>query len=406
MNIFETTKREYMDKCAEREGMVKSLEDYRREGNTEAFDDMKIKIGNINADIDRLKFSMDEQQRKMDTYEPSAAEARDMAEERGSQLMRGEGITFTAQELRRGIRNIARVDNSITLASGSLALPTGAGSTIHDPIGNNVSALIDQVYVQDMTGMGSFLEPYVKTELDAKGGKVTTNAGKARTDSADPTFATAKIAPYELSVTAYVDRGISRLSPAAYFEKVYGMALRAMRRKTCECIISGDGQASPDMFGITNAKNTDGENIFASIASLPMDASILDELFFAYGGDTVLGMGARVILTKSQLKALGKLRNSNMERVFKIRPDAGNHNTGMIDDGGTLHPYTLVSGDGTKIMYGDPMNYELALFGGFTVRVDESIKGVERMFTILGDAMVGGNLIADKGMVVGTIAQG
>ena len=246
----------------------------------------------------------------------------------------------------------------------------------------------------------------VKTELDAKGGKVTTNAGKARTDSADPTFATAKIAPYELNVTAYVDRGIARLSPAAYFEKVYGMALRAMRRKTCECIISGDGQASPDMFGIANAKNTDGENIFASIASLPMDASILDELFFAYGGDTVLGMGARVILTKSQLKALGTLRNSNMERVFKIRPDAGNPNTGMIDDGGTMHPYTLVSGDGTKIMYGDPMNYELALFGGFTVRVDESIKGVERMFTILGDAMIGGNLIADKGMVVGTIAQG
>lgn len=406
MTMFENTKREYMDKCAEREAMVKSLEDYRRDGKTEAFDEMKVKIGNINKDIDALKFSMAEQERKMDTYQPSAAEARDEAEERGAQLMRGEGITFTAAELRRGIRNIARVDNSLTLATTTLVEPTGAGTNIRDPLGNNVSALIDQVYVQDLTGMASFHEPYVITEIDAKGDNVKTNAGKARTDSADATWGVAKIAPYELNVTSYVDRNISRLSPAAYFEKVYGMALRAMRRKTCEMIINGDGQSSPDMFGITNAKNVAGANIFASITSLPMDASALDELFFAYGSDTVLGLGARVILTKSQLKALGKLRNANFERVFKISPDAGNPNTGMIDDGGTKHPYTLVPGDGTKIIYGDPMNYELGLFGGFTVRVDESIKGVERMLTILGDAMVGGNLIADKGMVVATLAEG
>ena len=49
------------------------------------------------------------------------------------------------------------------------------------------------------------------------------------------------------------------------------------------------------------------------------------------------------------------------------------------------------------------MNYELGLFGNYTVRVDESIKGVERMLTILGDAMVGGNLIVDKGFVVATL---
>ena len=177
-----------------------------------------------------------------------------------------------------------------------------------------------------------------------------------------------------------------------------------MRRKTCELIINGDGQSSPDMFGISTAKNLAGSNIFASIASLTKDETMLDELFFAYGSDTVLGLGARLILTKGQLRELGKMRNANKERVFKIIPDAGNPNTGRIDDGGTVHLYTLVPGDGTKIFYGDPMNYELGLFGDFTVRVDESIKGVERMLTILGDAMVGGNLIVDKGMVVGTLA--
>ena len=56
------------------------------------------------------------------------------------------------------------------------------------------------------------------------------------------------------------------------------------------------------------------------------------------------------------------------------------------------------------MVYGDPMNYELGLFGDYTVRVDESVKAVERMLTILGDAMVGGNLIVDKGFVVATVA--
>ena len=55
------------------------------------------------------------------------------------------------------------------------------------------------------------------------------------------------------------------------------------------------------------------------------------------------------------------------------------------------------------MVYGDPMNYELGLFGDYTVRVDESVKAVERMLTILGDAMVGGNLIVDKGFVVATL---
>ena len=51
------------------------------------------------------------------------------------------------------------------------------------------------------------------------------------------------------------------------------------------------------------------------------------------------------------------------------------------------------------------MNYELGLFGGYTVRVDESVKAVERMVAILGDAMVGGNLIVDKGFVVATVPK-
>ena len=52
------------------------------------------------------------------------------------------------------------------------------------------------------------------------------------------------------------------------------------------------------------------------------------------------------------------------------------------------------------MVYGDPLNYELGLFGDYSIRVDESVKALERMVAILGDVFVGGNLVVDKGFVV------
>ena len=397
-------KRKYIDLCDQRTNLLELASNYLSADNKAEYDSTMEKVTNINEDIDRVKKLLDEQQRKMDAYEPTDAEKIDIAEERGSKLLNGEKITFTMQELRRGIRNIARVDNSITLATGSLALPTGVGSEIHDSLGSGVSAILDQVSVEDLTGMGALLEAYEISPIDAKSGKVTTNAGKARTDCADPVFGRATIAPFEMNVTTYVDRNISRLTRVAYYEHIYNKAMNALRKEAVRLIVNGDGQATPDMYGLLNAKNTDGQNIFASLDNLALDAEIFDKLFFAYGGDELMSYGARVLLTKSQLNRLSKLRNSNMERVFKLSYDSAS--TGMIDDGGSKHPFTLVPGDGTKLMYGDPRNYKLGLFGEFSIRVDESIKGVERMVTILGDAMVGGNVVVDKGIVVGTLAEG
>ena len=95
----------------------------------------------------------------------------------------------------------------------------------------------------------------------------------------------------------------------------------------------------------------------------------------------------------------------------------GNPNTGIIRDGGVVIPYTICSDltslSGAKagaapiqtMCYGSPANYLLGLFGDFTVRVDESYKAQERLLTILGDAMVGGNLVANKGFVVATLPK-
>lgn len=141
-------------------------------------------------------------------------------------------------------------------------------------------------------------------------------------------------------------------------------------------------------------------------------------LVFAYGGEEELGANAGLYLNKADLQAIGKLRGTNeKQRLFKIQNTPGNANTGTITDGGLFVPYTLASAltalSGSKagsaaiqtMLYGDPKNFELALFGGFTVRLDESYKAGERLNTILGDAMVGGNLVADKGFVVATLPK-
>lgn len=57
------------------------------------------------------------------------------------------------------------------------------------------------------------------------------------------------------------------------------------------------------------------------------------------------------------------------------------------------------------MIYGDPMNFELGLFGDYSIRIDESVKAVERMNAILGDVMVGGNLIVKDGFVVATLPK-
>lgn len=407
-------RRKLIDLKTQRTALLEGAEALLKAGKREEYRAEMEKVSNMNADIKDLQDLIQEQDRKFLDAAPDRGEERDKALERAEVLKKGGEVKFSARET---IRDVYQASKQITLATGTIVQPTGAGADIRDPLGNVVSSIVDEVYVQDLTGMSAFLEPYVISEVDAKGGKVATTAGTARTASTDPKFGVAKISPYELTVTTYVDRNISRLSPANYYEKIRSMAMRAMRRKLSDLIVNGDGQGSPDMFGIKNAKNMEGENIFAALEIAGgVTENLLTELFFAYGGDETIGANARLYCNKADLRALGKIRGAqDKKRVFDIQPEGGNPNRGMISDGGTMIPYAINSflialdGAGTSaqtMVYGDPMNYELGLFGEFTIRVDESVKAVERMYTILGDAMVGGNLVVDKGFVVATTPSG
>lgn len=409
-------RRKLIDLKQQRSNLLEGAEALLKEGKREEYRAEMQKVSNMNDEIKDLEDLVREQDRKFMEKAPDPAEERDKAEERGNQMMKGLEVKFSPLEVAKALFVPKQVEKAVTLATGTLAQPTGAGSTIRDALGYGVGAIIDQVYVQDLTGMAAYLEPYVISEPDANGAKVSTAAGTARTASADPTFGVAKISPYELTTTSYVDRNIARLTPANYYAKVFNMAMKAMRRDTVKMIFNGDGQATNDMFGIKTAKNVAGANIFATLNVSGVNEDLLTELMFAYGGDEELGGSCRLYLNKKDLQAIGKIRGTNEKRrLYDIVPDAANPNIGTIREGGTIVPYSISKqltalSESTAgaaaipaMVYGDPRNYELGLFGDYTVRVDASIKGVERMLTILGDAMVGGNLIVDKGFVVATL---
>lgn len=409
-------RRKLIDLKTQRTALLEGAETLLKEGKREEYRVEMAKVTKMNEEIKEVEDLVREQDRKFLEKAADPAEEKDKAEERGNELMKGHEVTFSPLEVAKALFVPKHTEKSVTLATGTLAQPTGAGTDIRDALGYGVGAIIDQVYVQDLNGMSAYLEPYVISEPDAKGAKVTTAAGTARAASDDPQLGVAKIAPYELTTTSYVDRNISRLTPANYYAKIFAMAMKSMRRSTVGMIFNGDGQSTNDMFGVKTAKNMAGSPIYASLDVEEVGPDLLTELMFAYGGDEELGGNCRLYLNKKDLLALGKLRGTNEKRrLFDIVPDAANPNTGTIREGGTIVPYSIsskltalsVSEKGSSaiqtMVYGDPMNYELGLFGPYTVRVDESVKAVERMLTILGDAMVGGNLIVDKGFVVATL---
>ena len=301
---------------------------------------------------------------------------------------------------------------SILLSTGTLAKPTIA-TGINDAQ-NTVSSIIDQVRVEDATGMAEDSEAYVKSIQSA--GMATD--GTASTAS-DPVFRVAKIKPFLIDTLTYVSREIRKQTNVKYAEKVQELAMQALRTKAAKLIIGGNGSTEP--YGIINAVNSEStpEAIYdsLSVAAATIDEKTLRKIVFAYGGNENIGSNAVLYLNKADLIAFGDVRGTNEKKaVYEITPDGNNPNTGIIKDGGLSVRYCISSqctalSASTKgaspiktMIYGDPMNYKLDLFGDYEVRVSEGYKFGERQLSILGEVMLGGNVTVDKGFVVVTLA--
>lgn len=405
MSIFANARKDRDNLLQRRAAFLQEAESCKNNGDNAGYKAKMDAAKNLNTQIDELNEQITEADRYAQVHAPTFGAGQKDLSEMGKAIIAGERVKIDVVDVSASMRM-----NEGTLLSSPVASPSGAGSTIHDGFAGQVSSLLNQVNVQNLEGLGSWEEPYVVSDMAANGGDPVANSGKLRTVT-DPVFAKAGMTAYEASVTSYVDKKLAQLSPADYAAKIQQMALRALHRKAVALMINGDGAASGQtkMFGILNAKNTKGQNIFAESGATAIDFDSLNKMVYGYGGDEMLGGNARLLLTKANLQAFGNLKGTNEKLPFyEIAFDAATGgNTGTIKRGGLIVPYTICSAlGGSKLAYGDPFNYMLALFSGFVVGVDNSYKAGERLATILGDVTLSGNLTVDKGMSVATLATG
>lgn len=326
------------------------------------------------------------------TMEMRNGKPADDAEKRAQAFAKSERMSIPAKEAR-----------SVLIASGGIAKPDTVGG-INDPF-NVISSVVDLVRVEDMTGMGSHKEAYVKAWQTADAG----TDGTAPTPS-DPTFGMVQFNPFTLEVMTFISKDIRKQTPLQYEAKVREGALIALKKKLASWIVAGNG--SSQIYGIVNAVNTDSESMVETLEIAGnIDDKTLRTIVFNYGGDENIGSNATLILNKKDLIAFGDVRGDDKKPVYEITPDGSNPNRGTIRDAGLVVPYVICSsataftGAGTSaktMMYGDIKGYLLGLFGNYEVNVSDDYKFGEGLLTVRGEVMVGGNVNQDKGFVVVT----
>ena len=256
------------------------------------------------------------------------------------------------------------------------------------------------VLVVEAEGMAKDSVPYEKTGSDADVGE----DGKPPAEST-PNYGIAEINPVLVNTLSYVSKHIKNLTPLNYQERVANSALNALRTKVGKLIVTGDPKAAKaEICGILKA---DAIEANSDVEISAIDATTLRKIALNYGGDENVVGDCVLVLNKKDLVAFGDVRGTNEKKaVYEIIYDKGSATTGTIKDGGLAVRFTINSackaledaaaGDYT-MAYGKSLTYQLDLFSGYTVEVSKDYKFAEGLLAVLGEVMVGGNVIAHNG---------
>ena len=384
----------------------KALE-HRSTITSDEVDEARAEVENINQKIAECEARQKElqkenekqgEQRKMNDYLINN-EKRDAII---ASFKKEKRVTIPAQEVR-----------SVLVASAGIAKPTKVNG-IGEPFNTQVS-ILDQVQVVDMTGAGAFKESFLKTHSAA----TTKTDGEAQSESA-PTFGTVTISPAEVAVTTYVSKELEKVTPLNYLEKVQRSALTALKVKLAGDIVAKIKTSVDDsdvpMFQTLVASAENKMLTGATTKTGAITESTLRNIVLSYGGEANVYGNAVLYLNKKDLIAFGDVRGTSEKKaVYEITPDPTNPNIGIIKDGGLSVPYcivpTLTELSGTAqtdtaiqtMIYGSPKNFELALFGDYTIEVSRDYKFAEGLISVLGSVTAGGNVIVPNGFIVVTI---
>lgn len=273
---------------------------------------------------------------------------------------------------------------AVLVSGGKIATPTEVGG-INDAF-TKVSSIVDMVKVTNCEGMGAY-----KVAYEIASATAATQTEGAEAAASDMTYDFVEIVPQTEAVVSYISKQVRKQSPLNYTEKVRASSLTALRKRAAK-IITDKILAS---------------DLIEAKALTAIDDKTMRTLALTYGGDEGIEGGAVLQLCKADLIKFGDVRGTQDKKpVYEITPDASNPNTGIIKDGGLAVKYCLNSNlNSGKLIYGDPMCFELGLFGDYEINVSEDHSITKLMLTVVGDVELGGEVVVNKGFVVGTVGS-
>lgn len=390
----------------------KALE-HRSSVTSEQADEAIAEVNKINSEISALE------EKRAEIQKNSKREEREMEKTIVNTEQRDEMVA-KFKETRSAVLSTNEIRSTL-IASGGIAKPTKVDGVQH-PFNTKIS-ILDQVKVVDMKGAGAYKKSFLRTHSAA-----TTKVDGTAQDGSDPAFGTVTISPSPIAVTSYVSTELENVTPINYFNEVKLSAGTALRVKLAQDIVAKIKTSVDDvadtpgaMYRTLTASTVNGMLTSGQSVAGKIDDKTLRTIALNYGGDANVYGNAVLYLNKSDLIAFGDVRGTNEKKaVYEITPDASNPNIGIIKDGGLSVPYCIVptltalngtaqpannKTDAQTMIYGSPLNYELALFGDMQIKVSEDYKFAEGLLTILGKATVGGSVVVPDGFIIITIPK-
>lgn len=321
----------------------------------------------------------------------------------GMELREAQEFQRTGRHVYRDVRSLLRATPLLTSATGVVG-PTGVDGINDGFVG--VSSLVDLLKVTDCTGMANYKVVYLAG--DAADASAITE-GSSPTES-KPTFGSVELTPSNYGTIGYISNEIAKQTPLDYEAKVRESARRSLRRKlnsvAVAAILASSLNESMDLSAAASA--TTGAAFF--------DSTLLSNIILSYGGDEDTGGVGVLFLTKEDLKAFAAVRGKNEYLpVYSYTPNAANPSTGILRDNNglscryclskdikSLSTLTLTTSATKTMFYGVPTNAELALWGGFDIRVDSSYKFAEGLLAIRGEVTADVDVTVKGGFTVVT----
>lgn len=347
----------------------------------EELDALMAKKAELEKELDEINAQIADLDKPVEEEKPQRNINFMKKEERGTKTMNKEELELRAKEFKE--KGKAQIElRATTISSKTVAAPTGADGIVDAFSG--VSSIVDLVKIENCHGMGANKVAYVVSNSTADAATEGSAIG-----GTEPAFGFVTITPNSYGVLNYVSAQVQKQSPLDYEGKIKTLANDALRAK---------------LAGVITTAAT-GSTLTHEVPVDALDQKALRKIALSYGGAEGVEGNAWLFLNKADLITLGDVRGTNEKKaVFEIMPNASNPNVGQIKDGGLTVNYCINSSlNAGTMLYGNPKNIELDLFGDYEIKVSEDYKFAENMLAIRGVVDAGAAVIKKDGLIKVTV---